>query len=1013
MSSAVGESTETNIVDLNHIIQLVSTLYNSQNPTEQNEANRRLIDLQSSNEAWHICWPLLDPSQSHPVEIHFFAANLLVLKINQSWAQQDEEWLEKQLRPKLFETLVKYASAPNAAKPVVDRLSLALANFALHSIPTFWPNAIENTLETFTSTTLPVNIPHQRVCDILLKILIFIPEEYSVMLPQPDQRAKLNSQITKSGPIVFKFLHTLLTADKDATSPECRQGLLKCLTSWTLHSQTSLLELDDGKTMLNLLYNLVMDKELCAMACSTLAATFSSQKADSYKNTVIGFIPKLAKLKEVIQGYIADDEMECAIKIYSLVINFSENHSRLFLRTVLNDGIYLEEEKLEVTKQGIFEIIRIILDCTAAPGIFGLDEKYSEMAFSFWFTFFENFYYYPEAYNDLICDTFNPLVDSLLQTFIEKAQYPPMSTYHQVWNDDQRESYRCYRQDLGDNISLIIHFPRARLRLLGQLRELLIQELTQLLQINQTGIPSDNDKPWQKLESVIFFLKSAAESVPFDENEHMPKIFEMIAKIPFNESQAELYCTVAEMISAYSDWLYTHSDHLATAFTILFPGVTAPNSHVRLMSTLSLKDLTSECQAVLQPYAIKVVSACTDAILNHSDHLNTNEKSRLMYTIGTTLAIAPIDTVASALNTLSAPLIGDLTLKAQSDPNTDPTSRSIILDRLTMLNNLVESLYVKQYSESEYEEGDENDLRHYEQSRHSSMQSTQNIQPAIGLLQQLVPIMTLISGNYRSDEEIMGRMSNTLKRAAKSLSLELKPVLADLLTIIVNAYEPLANSNILEGCVPLYMVFKVDKSLRQLLKEAFARISDKTLQVCMENSLRQLSLTVENYFHFATCICKKMPDFLTEQPSPVNIEYIYKLALASLELPEKRTLSEVCSFLSLFRLKSIGVDHLHKVFVSHLDLLLRNVFCIFGGNFSTPRNAIDNVTDLLYLMTDAQEAKECLDKIVAQENFPTVHVNCDQKNRFISKIIHEKNRRKYKDACSEFVLVVRNLNRVV
>lgn len=1007
--SVVGQPSQLSNIDINHIINLVNTLYNSNNPAEQNEANRVLTELQSSNEVWHICWPLLDPNQPHPVEVHFFAANLLVLKINQTWAQQDEEWLEKELRPKLFETLVKYAGSPNGTKLVIDRLSLALANFALHSIPSFWPDAIENILQTFTSSNLPLNIPHQRICDILLRILIYIPEEYSIMLPQQEHRAKLNGQITKSGPIVFRFLHSLLVTDKNEITLECRQNLLKCLTSWTLNSKTSLLELEDGRTLLDLIYELITDDDLCGLACSTLAASFSSQKADNFRNSIIEFIPKIANLKQIVDKFVVENEMEQAIKIYSLVINFSENHSRLFLKIVLRDGVeHLDLDQLELTKQAIFKIIRIILDCTAAPGTFGVDEKYSEMAFPFWFTFFENFYYYSESYNDLVCDLFDPLVDSLLQTLIVKARYPPTVTYHQTWNDDQREAFRCYRQDLGDNISLMIFFPRARERVLSQLHDQLAQELA-LMQQTQLG----TEKPWQKLESTIFALKSISEAIPYDEAVHVPKIFDLLSQIPFNESQAELYCTVAEMISAYSDWLFSHSKHLATSFTILFLGVTSTNSNVRLMSTLSLKDLTSECQTVLGPYAPQIISSCTDAILQQRVHLSTNEKSRLMHTIGTTLAMTPADNVATALNTLTGPIICELGLKAQANPMNDPTCRPVILEKLTMLNNLIESLYVKQYSGNDYEDGDENEIRHIDISRFDTMSGVESTQPIIGLLKQMVPIMTTISEKYRSDEDIMEKISNTVKRSAKSLSIELKPVLRDFLTIIVNAYDPLLNSNILDGSIPLYMVFKVDKTLRGFLRDAFAGISDKTLNVCLTNPLRQLSLTVENYFKFATCVLKKFPDFLTEQPSPINIKYIYELALASLELPEKRTLSETCSFLSLVRQKSVGVEHLQSIFVSHLDLLLSNIFAIFGGNFSTPRNAIDQVTDLLFLVTDAPEAKQPLNQIVERDNFPTPHVNREQKARFVSKIVHEKNRRKYKDACSEFVLTVRNLNRLV
>lgn len=995
-------------VNIELVVQLVDTLYNSKNPADQADANRRLTELQSSDKAWQICWPLLDPNQFWSVEVHFFAANTLVSKINQCWSQQNQEWLENNLRPKLFETLVNYASSPNSNKLVVERLSLALANFALHSIPTFWPDAINDILQTFAPQSLHVNLSPQRICDILLKILMYLPEEYAILVPQQEHRAKLNQQMTRSGPIVFKFLHSLLIADKSTITSECKQNVLKCLTSWTLHSRASLLELDDGKLLIDLLYNLVVDDELCSSACAALAATFSHQKSENYRNSLIEFIPKLAKLGPIIEKFIHDDEIECAIKIYSLVINFSENHSRLFLKVVLKDGIELEYETWEITRRAIFSIITIILDCTSAPGIYGIDEKYSDISFTFWFTFFENFYYYSDNFNDLICETFSPLVDSLLEVFVRKLQYPPSTTFYQTWNDDMRESYRCYRQDLGDNISLIVQFPRSRERILERLHNNLEQELSRM---SQDSYSSNGEKIWQGFESIVFALKSIAESVPFDEVRYIPKIFNRLSQVHFGDSNTLLYCTVAEMISAYSDWLYVQPTHLATAFNILFLGVDSTDSQVRLMSTLSLKDLTSECQTVLLPFAPQIVQSCTAAILQSNSTLSTSAKSRLMHTVGTALAMSPHDFVVSSLRSLTTPILCDLSAKAQENPTLDATCRPVIYDRIELLNSLIESLYVKQYSGNDYENDDENDIRAAFEARTEELEKGNTIQPTLHLLGQLVPILRLISSKYQSDEDLMGLISNTIKRSAKSLGVEVEPILEDLLAIIVNAYDPLLNSNILEGSLPLYMLFKSKQGLQQLLIDAFIRVSEKTLEVCMAHPLRQLSLTIESYFKYATFVCKRLTDFLSNPTIAHNIEYIYKLAVASLELPEKRTLAEVCNFLTQYRLKSIGVSHLHRTFINNLDVLLANIFNIFGGNYSTPRNAIEHVIDLLYVVADADEVKEPLKLVVEKDDFPTHFANREQKAKFVTKIIHEKNRRKFKDACSDFVLLVRNLNR--
>lgn len=990
---------------VSEVARWVQVLYSSNDPNQQATANTRLMEIQSSPDIWDICWKLLDPGSCSSQEIQFFAANTIVLKINSSWSQLPKDWVQDVLRVKIFQALYDYANSMSGYKLVTDRLALALAALAVHSIPTFWPDAIEQIMRgLMVQRNQTEDTPPKRVRDILLKILLYIPEEYSLLIPDQADRAKLNERMTKAGPEVFKFLYTLLMAPEghEAISPNTIQTVLKCLTSWALHSQTSMIELEIGRRLIDVVYNMVSDEEYCSGACAVLAATFTSQKAENYKNTVIEFIPKLAGLKNIISNYTSQLETECAIKVYSLVVNFSENHSKLFLELVIKGDSSISQGFLPIVKNDILDIIHTILECSDAPGIFGIDEKYSDMTFPFWFSFLENFYYYNDSYNDIICETFDPLVDSLLELSLKKLQYPDTESYHQRWSSDQRESFRCYRQDLGDNISLLIHFPRSRERILSNLHEAFRQELKKMIQ---------NDSHWQGFESVLFAIKSIAESIPFDENNHLPDMIVTLSHLTFKDTHALLYCTVAEMVSAYSDWLYSHSSHLAAAFQVLFQGITSPNHDMRLFSTLSLKDLTTECQLVLNPYALQLVKACSEAILRPDLQLPTCEKSRLMHAIGTSLPMCPADNILDSLNSLVTPLLHDLNTNSEhNDPKLDEMGRPIILDRLIMLNSLIESFRIKSPAPSnDYEaDGDENDSR-LDPNRFE--QEVDVTQLALNLVRQYVPVLVKISIKYKADEQIIGIISNTIKRCAKSLGTDVKDILKDLLTIIVNSYDPLLNPHILEGCIPLYTLFRNDQSVHPLLRDAFENVSENTLKACVDNPLQQLSVTVENYFRLATIVCKRLSSFFTSENFLRSTEYIYKLAVASLELPEKKTLNEVCNFLQQFRAKSIGVDPLNRILLGGLNQMLSNIFNVMGGSYSTPRNAVDHAIDLLHAIIDVDEIKEPLKIIIEKDNFPSCYVTKEQKSNFIHRIVHEKNRRKFKDICFEFVLVVRNLHR--
>lgn len=995
---------------LQEVLSLIELLYSSKDPDQQAMANSRLLAIQSSPEVWEICWQLLNPDAGTTEEVQFFAANSIVLKINQTWSQMPESWVQDELRPKLFDILCNYARSDKGYKLVTDRLALGLATLAVHSIPSFWPNAIEQIMQALMPTTMETPVQTRKYCDILFKILSYIPEEYSILIPQQDDRAKLNYNMTQAGPVVFRFLHSLLVStDRQTVASTDLNNVLKCLTSWTLHSQTSLLELDSGIEILNVIYNMIPDREYCSNACAALAATFSTQKADSYKNTVMEFIPKIAGLRSTIEAYKNEDDMDCVIKVYSLVVNFAENHCRLFLKIILDDNIVIRPGLEETLKRDILRIIEVILECSAAPGTFSVDEKYSEITFPFWFSFLENFYYYSDSYNERICEIFNPLVDMLLVISLRKLRYPSSKTYNEVWSDDQRETFRCYRQDLGDNISLLINFPRSRSRILGKLNE----QFTNALNLMTQREPMDGERPWQDLEAALFSLKSIAEAVPFDEVQHVPSIFTSLSQIPFNDSQILLFCTTCEMISAFSDWLYAHGTYLASALNILFKGIMTTSKDMRLFSTLALKDLTSECQAVLHPYALQIVNSCSEAIHQPGLDITTCEKARLMHAIGTSLPMCPAGLVTATLSNVTAPLMNDLRATINNkDPQLEPMRRSIVLDRLTMINSLIEAFHVKQSSGNDYEaDGDENDPR-LDFSRFEMSHEVNITEPALSLLSEFLPLLSEITIDYKDDCNIIEIVTSTTKRCCRSLGTDLRPLLQDLLKLIVLSYEPAINPQLLDALFPLFNLFGKDSSVQSSLQDGFSLISERTVLACLNSPLRNLSMTIEIYFRLASSVCKKFTDFLTYPRVNCNVELIYKLAVESLELPEKRTLGEVCSFLQQFRAKSIGVDQLHRIMLSNLELLLSNIFKVMGGVFSTPRNAVEHVVDLFFAIIDADEVREPLKAIAEQRpNFPTNYVSVQQKTSFVQRVMHERNRRKFKDLCNEFVLMARNLHR--
>ena len=46
-------------------------------------------------------------------------------------------------------------------------------------------------------------------------------------------------------------------------------------------------------------------------------------------------------------------------------------------------------------------------------------------------------------------EMFGPLYQSLIETLLVKVQFPPDVTYESEWSSEDKEAFRCYRQDIG------------------------------------------------------------------------------------------------------------------------------------------------------------------------------------------------------------------------------------------------------------------------------------------------------------------------------------------------------------------------------------------------------------------------------------------------------------------------------------------------------------------------------------------------------------------------------------
>lgn len=84
-----------------------------------------------------------------------------------------------------------------------------MSAYIIHTLPNFWPNALEELVSNFQPQNLP-NIEPQRVIWILLEILTVIPEEFlSISLPT-SQKTKVRTVLQGVSRDVLKLIEAYL-----------------------------------------------------------------------------------------------------------------------------------------------------------------------------------------------------------------------------------------------------------------------------------------------------------------------------------------------------------------------------------------------------------------------------------------------------------------------------------------------------------------------------------------------------------------------------------------------------------------------------------------------------------------------------------------------------------------------------------------------------------------------------------------------------------------------------------
>lgn len=916
------------------------------------EINQYLISAQISKEAWSFCWELLQPNQA--VEVQFFGANALHTKIARFWHEVPSDEIET-LRTQILQLVISYASGPQI---VLTRLCVALASFLLQTMPERWPGAVNSIVNMFNQN----NDQKDQNEMVLFKILRVLPEEYITSHLLPERRGLVRNELLKDVKIVADLLFHNLTNSRVALQSE---EILRCFSSW---SQLGF-PLPESEPLILLTFEALRVDSLFDVAVEALIHVFSHPDNHKFPLSMQRLLVRVVQLNEMLTRAIEERDMDVCQGLCKLAVIAADQNAKLIVSLTLGD---------DQQKQIAFGLVNMILRCSGMPGFYPVDECCSDFPFGFWYNFQDEILGSSNEQRHVLLQVFCPVYMSLVTILLNKVQYPPDAEY-QNWNPEERESHRCYRQDIAD--SLMYSYSLLHQPLVGFLCQLL-RDVLERARVQNV--------PWQEIETLLFALTSIAEGIQLDDCEPMVSAFHLLPSIPC--TNCTLVSQAMYFIGAFSEWMGEHPEMLLTAIPMLLQGLSNPE--LAIAATLALKEVVQENQIYVLPIASQTLLEMKAAL--ESNLLKASEVVRLMSCMGYIVSTLPFDKILEFVFTTLFPYVEELKNLASSGDFSVHT-RSTITVRIQMLAALFSSLNTNFDSERERpsEDGQKNST------------AERKPEPTVYIIQQILPVIHMVLKNYSSEPQIIGETCEMFKRAITSLHDDFLVLLNDVSSLLILTFDATSHPSILDVSKQLLVLFVNNAEQRPLLQKMFTTLCNRTL-ITVSSGLQNHTDLLEALMHFLGQITKKNSNVLKDESC--DLVGLFQAGVAGVQMHEAPTSKAACQFLSNFLLFLHQVPALNDVVVKNgqhlVDVLLRAV----GGE--SPRNNIDPMADVFLMLNKfyGHLLSQWMNEAVNRNGFPNARVTREQKELFTKKLITERsNKRKVKELLLEFTLLWRGL----
>lgn len=913
--------------------QALVALYSGQNHGDREEAHKWLLATQKSQQAWQLCWQLMQKEKAP--EIQFFGASMLYFKISKNWNELQEEHYND-LRSELFKHIFMFSSGPRI---VLTRLCIALGAFALNSMPDHWSSAITDIITTLQNAA--TSSSQGGVWPIaMLEILTVLPEEFHSGDFPPGRKSSLRGELHSGVAQVLQVIHQNLLSSQ---STQVQQQALKCLISWVQFGVT-IVDLDNAMPVV---FEAVHNPELFDASIDLIVEIATHPSGASYPSYMWKFVTRVLMLGETLRTALQSGDMDMSRGLCRVMVSLAETHMKLLFAA--------DSEERELQS---FTLVQLLLECTGAPGWYPVDEQCSEMTFNFWYTLQDDISTEGPGLMAKHKAMYGPILLSLCQVFMRKVQYPPEDVW-QGFTTDEKEQFRCYRQDIADTMMYVFCLLRGHC-------------LQQLHHILSTLLSEETAPSWQPVDATLYLIQAVAEYVDPNEESFIPAILSLLPRLPNHSHVSQ---TALLMVGSYSEWLKCHPDHLRSVLPVLLGGLS--QEQLSSASTQALRGICEECVQDLELGTLmEILSHCQAALSN--DVMKERERIRCVECIGHVLSVQDTSAAVKQVQAIFNPYVQGLARLVQHQPA--PELKANLLFHLQVFIVLFKSL----------------DPDNIDNNPH----------PAAVVLNDILPSLKSMS-QWLQDIHIQQPFCLCLERAISTIRDHMGALVSGLAELLVGYFSVSPNSGLLDSASTLVGMYGMVEEHYQTILLVFQRITTSTLQL-LQNNLPEYPDILQSFMQFANRALKSNPKLVFEAEScHLNV---FQCGLAVLDVQESHTVRAACTFFSTFITACENQETARNTLSEYGRYLVSQVIKGIAGG--VPRQCTDYMAEILFALNrhDVTSLSRWMQDVMQVEGFPSNSVTLSQKQEFTRAILRERaHRRRVKDSVKEFSLQCRGL----